>query len=156
MTRTDHYHDPDAPGANSIVVAVAAFVLDDNDQLLMIRRTDSGKYALPGGGQEVGETLTQAVVRETYEETGIDVEVTGLIGIYSDPGHVIAYTDGEVRQEFAICFRARPMDGQLRTSNETSEVHWVRQRDIATLDVHPTTRLRIDHGYAGPTEPYYT
>jgi ADP-ribose pyrophosphatase YjhB (NUDIX family) len=85
MARTDHYHDPNAPTANSIQVAVSAFVLNDAGQLLLIRRSDNGLYSIPGGGQEVGETITQTVVREVQEETGITVEVTGLIGIYSDP-----------------------------------------------------------------------
>jgi hypothetical protein len=59
------------------------------------------------------------------EEAGIVVEVTGLIGVYSDPDHVIEFTDGEVRQEFSICFRANPTGGELRTSNESKEVLWV-------------------------------
>jgi ADP-ribose pyrophosphatase YjhB (NUDIX family) len=82
--RIDYYHDPDAPPANSIVVAVTAFILDESGQLLMIRRTDNDLYAIPGGAQEVGETISQTVVREISEETGILVEVTGLIGVYSD------------------------------------------------------------------------
>src|SRR5689334_16896369 len=109
MARTDHYHDPTAPAANSIRVAVSAFILNDADQLLLIRRSDNGLYSIPGGGLEVGETITQTVVREVHEETGVIVEVTGLIGIYSNPAHIIAYDDGEVRQEFSLCFRARPL-----------------------------------------------
>src|SRR5262245_28983808 len=100
MARVDYYQDPAAPPANSIVVGVTAVVLNDAGQLLMIRRTDNDLYAIPGGAQEIGETISQTVVREVGEETGIEVEVTGLIGIYSDPDHVIAFTDGEVRQEF--------------------------------------------------------
>lgn len=60
----------------------------------MIRRTDTDLYAIPGGAQEIGETISQTVVREVKEETGVDVEVTGLIGIYSDPNHVSAFSDG--------------------------------------------------------------
>jgi ADP-ribose pyrophosphatase YjhB (NUDIX family) len=98
LARTDYYRDPSAPAANSIVVAVTAFVLNDADRVLMIRRTDSGRYAIPGGQQEIGETVSQTVVREVAEETGIDVEPVRIVGIYSDPDHVIAFTDGEVRQ----------------------------------------------------------
>jgi ADP-ribose pyrophosphatase YjhB (NUDIX family) len=54
-------------------------------------------------------------VREVKDETGIEVEVTGLVGIYSDPGHVIAYSDGEVCQKFNICFAAR-MTGSSRAA----------------------------------------
>jgi ADP-ribose pyrophosphatase YjhB (NUDIX family) len=156
MARTDYYHDPTAPTANSIQVAVSAFILNDAGQLLLIRRSDNGLYSIPGGGQEVGETVTQAVVREVHEETGVTVEVTGLIGIYSDPQHVIAYDDGEVRQEFSICFRAQPVGGELRTSSESKEALWAEQDLLPELTIHPSIRLRIQHGFDNRTEPYYT
>ena len=56
---------------------------------------------------DLGESVADAAVREVEEETGVRVEVTGLVGIYTDPGHVMAYDDGEVRQEFSVCFHAR-------------------------------------------------
>lgn len=55
------------------------------------------------------------------------------------------YDDGEVRQQFSICFRARPVGGEVRTSNETTQVRWVDPADLSKLDVHPTMRLRIEH-----------
>jgi ADP-ribose pyrophosphatase YjhB (NUDIX family) len=156
MARTDHYRSPDAPAANSIVVAVTAFVQDEAGRLLLIRRTDNDLYAIPGGALELGETLTQTVQREVMEETGIAVKVTGLIGIYSDPEHVIEFTDGEVRQEFSICFRADPTGGDLRTSDESKEVLWVAPTDLDTLNIHPSIRLRIRHGLETRAEPYYS
>jgi 8-oxo-dGTP pyrophosphatase MutT (NUDIX family) len=155
MVRRDYYHAPDAPSANSIVVAVTAFIQDAAGRLLMIRRTDNDLYAIPGGAQEVGETIAQTAVREVREETGITVDVTGLIGVYSDPAHVIAFSDGEVRQEFSLCFRARPVEGEPRTSSESKEVLWVRPAGLANLNVHPSIRLRIRHGFEHRTEPFY-
>ncbi|MBA3338569.1 MAG: NUDIX domain-containing protein [Geodermatophilaceae bacterium] len=155
MARRDYYHAPDAPSANSIVVAVTAFVQDAAGRLLMIRRTDNDLYAVPGGAQEIGETIAQTVVREVSEETGITVDVTGLIGVYSDPAHVIAFSDGEVRQEFSLCFRARPIEGEPRTSSESKEVLWVEPAGLADLNVHPSIRLRIQHGFENRTEPFY-
>lgn len=156
MARVDYFHDPNAPKANSIRPAVSAFVLDASGRLLMIRRTDNDRYAIPGGQQEVGETLAQAVSREVLEETGVDVEVVGLVGLYSNPHHVIAYDDGEVRQEFSICFRARYISGELRTSSESKEVHWVAQEQLHTLDIHPSIQLRIAHGFEALPTPYFT
>lgn len=155
MARRDYYHAPDGPSANSIVVAVTAFVQDAAGRLLMIRRTDNDLYAVPGGAQEIGETIAQTVVREVREETGITVDVTGLIGVYSDPAHVIEFSDGEVRQEFSLCFRARPIDGEPRTSSESKEVLWVEPAGLADLNVHPSIRLRIQHGFENRTEPFY-
>ncbi|MDI2032444.1 NUDIX domain-containing protein [Saccharopolyspora sp. TS4A08] len=154
MPKRDHYDDPGAPAANSIVVAVSAFVQDERGRVLMIRRTDNDEYAIPGGAQEIGETVADAAVRETFEETGIEIEVVGLVGVYSDPGHVIAYDDGEVRQEFSLCFRARPVGGSLRESSESSEVHWVRSTGLPALNIGRANRLRIEHGLRGDAAPH--
>ncbi|MGH3850149.1 MAG: NUDIX hydrolase [Pseudonocardiaceae bacterium] len=153
--RVDYYHDPDAPPANSIVVAVTAFILDSAGRLLMIRRTDNDLYAIPGGAQEIGETISKTVLREVQEETGILVEVTGLIGVYSDPEHVIAFADGEVRQEFSLCFRARPIRGEPRTSSESKEVLWVEHARLDDLTIHPSITLRIQHGFEQRAKPFY-
>ena len=155
MTRIDYYNDPDAPRATSIVVAASAFVIDDDERLLMIRRTDSGLFALPGGRHELGETLTETAIRETIEETGVRIRIVGLIGIYSNPNHVVAFSDGEVRQEFSICFRGQPIEGTPRSSDESTDVDWVTRGRLDKLDIHPSIRLRIEHGY-GAGEPYYT
>ena len=85
MARTEYYNDPAAPAPNSIVVAVTAFVLDDSNRVLLIRRTDNSLWAIPGGAQDFGEYIAQTAVRETKEETGVDIEVTGLVGIYRTP-----------------------------------------------------------------------
>lgn len=154
MARTEYYNDPNAPQPNSIVVAATAFVLNENRQVLMIQRSDNGRWAIPGGGQDFGETIEETAVRETREETGINIEITGLVGIYSNPNHVMAYTDGEVRQQFSICFRARPTGGQMHTSPESPNVRWVAQPELDELDIHPSVRLRIDHGYADLPQPY--
>lgn len=154
MPKQDHYNDPDAPRANSIVVAVTAVVRDPDGRVLMIERTDNGLWALPGGAQDIGETVSGTVRREVLEETGIEVEVTGLSGIYSDPAHVIAYDDGEVRQEFSLCFHARPTGGTPRPSSESRRVHWVDPEQIEQLNIHPSMRLRIEHGLQGREQPY--
>lgn len=154
MARTEHYHDPNAPKANSIVVAVSVFVQDDRGRVLLIQRTDNGLWSLPGGGQEIGETVAQTAVRETREETGIEVEVTGLVGVYSDPGHVIEYSDGEVRQQFSLCFRAEPRGGVLAISEESSDVRWLSRDELPDLAIHPSTLLRIQHGYEDRPQPY--
>lgn len=154
VARIEHYHDPNAPKANSIVVAVSVFVRNDHDQVLLIQRTDNGLWSLPSGGQEIGETVAQTAVRETREETGIDVEVVGLVGVYSDPGHVIEYSDGEVRQQFSLCFRARPLRGELTPSDESADVRWVSRGELTALPIHPSTLLRIQHGYEERPEPY--
>ncbi|WP_330249182.1 NUDIX domain-containing protein (plasmid) [Streptomyces sp. NBC_00562] len=146
MSRIDHYNDPSAPKANSVVPSVTAVVRDAGGRLLLIHKTDNGLWALPGGGHDIGESVADTVVREVAEETGIVVEVDSVVGLYTNPRHVIAYDDGEVRQQFSICFCAHPVGGSLRTSSESKEVRWISPVDLDGLDVHPSMRLRITHG----------
>ncbi|CAM3310200.1 NUDIX hydrolase [Stackebrandtia soli] len=148
MGRIEHIDNPNAPRANSIVVAATAFVLDKDHRVLLIRRTDNGLWALPGGAQDFGETVASAAERETLEETGISVRVTAIVGVYSSPHHVVEYSDGEVRQQFSLCFRADPVGGTLTTSDESSEVRWVSESNLDDLDINPSMRLRIEHGFA--------
>jgi ADP-ribose pyrophosphatase YjhB (NUDIX family) len=154
MVRVDYYNDPNAPKANSLVPSVTAIVPNEHGAILMVHKTDNDLWALPGGGMDVGESMADAVVREVKEETGIDVEVTGIVGIYSNPNHVMAYDDGEVRQQCSICFTTRMLGGQLGTSSETSEVRFVAPEALDSLEIHPSMRMRIDRYLQHHQEPY--
>ncbi|MFG2206070.1 NUDIX hydrolase [Streptomyces sp. NPDC048638] len=146
MSRTDYFDDAAAPKANSVVPSVTAIVRDQGGRVLLIHKTDNDLWALPGGGHDIGESIAETVMREVEEETGITVVVDDVSGLYTDPRHVMAYDDGEVRQQFSICFHAHPVGGSLRTSDESKEVRWVSPADLDRLDIHPSMRLRITHG----------
>jgi ADP-ribose pyrophosphatase YjhB (NUDIX family) len=153
--RIDYYDDPDAPPANSVVPSANVVVVNDAGQLLLIRRTDNDNWAIPGGAMDLGESLVDAAVRETAEETGIQVEITGLVGIYTDPRHVILYTsNGEVRQEFSVVFTARPVGGEPTPSSESREVHWVDPDQIPSLTMDRSMRMRIDYYLTGSEKPH--
>jgi ADP-ribose pyrophosphatase YjhB (NUDIX family) len=154
VARVDYIDDPNAPTANSVVPSVTAVVQDDQSRVLLIHKTDNDLWALPGGGHDVGESIRDTVVREVKEETGYDVEVARITGTYTNPNHVIAYDDGEVRQQFSICFSARLIGGELRTSSESKEVAWVEVDRLAGLEMHPSMRLRIQHALEGRSEPF--
>ncbi|WP_338741518.1 NUDIX domain-containing protein [Actinomadura luteofluorescens] len=142
--RIDYYDDPNAPKANSLVPSVNVVVENYKGEILMIRRTDNDNWALPGGAIDIGESVTQAAIRETKEETGIDVEITGLVGIYSDPKHVIHYTsNNEVRQEFSIVLTARCLSGKIRVSDEARAVLWMRPREIEEQQMDDSMRKRL-------------
>jgi ADP-ribose pyrophosphatase YjhB (NUDIX family) len=145
MGRVDYYHDPAAPKANSLVPGASAVVTDDQERILLQRRSDNSRWALPGGVMDIGESLRDCVIREVREETGLDVEPQYIVGVYSDPGHVFAYDDGEVRQQFSVCFACRIIGGQLRPSEESREVRFFAPEEIDELDVHESIRIRIRH-----------
>ena len=154
MGRIDYIDDPGAPAINSVVPSVVAIVRDDEGRILMIHKTDNNRWALPGGGHEPGESIADTVVREVKEETGYDVEVETITGTYTNPHHVMAYDDGEVRQQFSIAFRAKLIGGAKRTSDESSEVEWLAPDEISDLDLHPSMRLRLAHALEDSGRPH--
>ncbi|OLT07926.1 NUDIX hydrolase [Pseudonocardia sp. CNS-004] len=154
MARTDFYHDPAAPQANSLVPSTTVAVRDELGRLLLIHKIDNDLWALPGGAMELGESVADAAIREVKEETGVVVQLGGLVGIYTDPGHVMQYSDGEVRQEFSVCFHGVPVRGTPREDgSETKEVRWVRPSEVPDLNIHPSMRKRIEHALEGRVDP---
>lgn len=154
MARVDYFNDPNAPEANSVVPSTTSVVTDDEGRIALVLRKDNGLWALPGGGMEPGESIEDAAVREVKEETGLDVEVTGLVGVYTNPNHVMKYDDGEVRQQFSLCYTTRLLGGQLRFDSESTDIAWVAPERLGELPMHPSMRLRIDHYLERRTEPY--
>ena len=148
--RIDYHDDPSAPKANSMVPSVNVVVVNEAGDVLLIRRSDNGNWAVPGGAIDLGESMVQAAVRETREETAIECEITGLVGIYTDPKHLILYTsNGEVRQEFSILLTAVVTGGQPTPSSESTEVRWVPREDLAGYQMDRSMRLRLGHYLAG-------
>ncbi|MCL8017440.1 NUDIX domain-containing protein [Streptomyces sp. AS02] len=154
MARTEYYDDPSAPEPNSLVVAASAVVTDDKGRILLQRRRDNDLWALPGGGMDMGDSLPGTAVREVKEETGLDVEITGLVGTYTDPRHIIAYSDGEVRRQFNVCFTARISCGTLEISDESTELRFVESAELDALPMHHTQRLRLRHFLEHRSAPY--
>lgn len=154
--RIDYFDDPDAPLATRIIPGVSVAVTNEAGQLLMIRRSDNDFWAIPGGAQEVGETPVEAARREVHEETGIDCEITGLLGVFSSPRNVIEFTsNGEVRQEFSILFAGRATGGQISTSEESLEVAWQDPSGLASLSVTPAQGRRIRQFLEFDGTPYF-
>lgn len=143
--RVDWHNDPSAPEVNSIRPSAGAFVLDDPGRILLVRRNDTGNWTMPGGAMEPGESLTAAAVRKTLEETGVTIEVTGLVGIWTNPRHRIENTtNGEVRQECSIIYAARYLAGEPTPSAENTDAAWIYPEMVPSLQMDRSQRVRID------------
>jgi len=154
--RIDYFDDPYAPKSNGLVPSANCIVQNEAGEILLIRRTDNGNWSLPGGAMDLGESLGQAAIRETLEETGIQAKLTGVSGLYSDPRHVLEYTsNGEVRQEFSIAFIAEPVGGEPTTSSESSRVEWVSADTLADRSMHDSMRKRIEQFLKDPNALYW-
>ena len=155
MARIDYLDDPTAPAATTIVPSANVVVTNDAGEMLLIRRSDNENWALPGGAMDPGESLSQCGVREVQEETGIRCEITGLVGVYTNPRHVILYTsNGEVRQECSLVCTARMVGGEPRPTSESLDVRWVPTNEISSYQMHPSMRQRIGHFLEGRGTPY--
>ena len=120
-----------------------AVTFNPQGQILLHRRTDNGNWALPGGAIETGETAEQSVVREVWEETGYQVVVVRLIGVYSHPEQTtITYPDGEVVNYVSLSFECSVTGGAPQLSDETSAVDWFDPAVLPT-PFHPTHFERV-------------
>jgi ADP-ribose pyrophosphatase YjhB (NUDIX family) len=111
-------------GHRTLFVSVATVVvLDAQGRILMQRRADDGTWAVPGGFLDPGEQPAVAAVRETYEETGVRVEIDRLTGVRTTPPHT--YPNGDVVQAVDLTFLARAVGGEARVNDgEALEVGW--------------------------------
>jgi len=153
--RVDHWQNPDAPKPTSRKPSASALVRDEAGRVLLLRRPDNDLWTIPTGALKRGETIRECAVRECREETGVIIETLGLVGVWTTPDHVIEYIKGgrvdEVRQPVNICLHARPVGGELTTTDEASDVRWVAPEDLADYQIHPALWRRIQHGLNSDT-----
>jgi len=141
---------PNTPAASCVAPSALAAVRDLTGRLLLVRRWDTGDWELPGRHVDPGESASDAAVQETAEESGMTVEITGLSGLYTDPGHVIDDPRaGLVRQPFAVCFHARLLSGS--PGGDQVETRWRPATPVVHHRRHP--RLADPPGHAAPDRP---
>ena len=114
-------------------IGVFALIFDDEGRILLGHRRDVDWWNLPGGGMEAGETVDEALCREVREETGLDVAVGQLVGIYSKPQ----------KQEVVLAFRCHVIGGTLQPTEETRESRYFAPVSLPTNTL-PKHRQRIE------------
>jgi ADP-ribose pyrophosphatase YjhB (NUDIX family) len=92
-----------------LALGCSATIFDSTRQkVLLTRRTDNGRWCLPGGRAEPGENVVETCLRETLEETGLQVRMVRLLGVYSSPHRMVEYPDGNRYQVVALNFEVEP------------------------------------------------
>ncbi|HXD12166.1 MAG TPA: NUDIX domain-containing protein [Anaerolineales bacterium] len=131
-------------------VGVGVVIRGPGETILLEKRCDCGWWGLPGGKVEPGESLVDAAVREVREETGLAVEVTHLIGVYSDPcGRIVTYPDnGDVVQLIDVVVGARVLSGSLMRSQESEEVRFFPSSQLPE-EIVPPARQPIADAFDG-------
>jgi 8-oxo-dGTP pyrophosphatase MutT (NUDIX family) len=126
-----------------IRVGCSAIIFNNEGKFLLTRRADNGQWCLPSGGLEPGESVEEACIREIFEETGLNVGIKRLIGVYSNRDQLVIYDDGARFQIVALHFEAEITGGTLGLSNETTDFGYFALDEIKEMDLIHSHRDRI-------------
>jgi ADP-ribose pyrophosphatase YjhB (NUDIX family) len=122
-----------------------AIIYDESRmKVLLTRRTDNGQWCLPGGATDSGESVAEGCVREVFEETGLGVRVTRLVGVYSDPDQLVIYPDGNKVHVVALSFEAEIVSGELGLSNETTDAGFFTISDMEGMPMLGNHKRRVE------------
>jgi ADP-ribose pyrophosphatase YjhB (NUDIX family) len=128
-----------------ILPSVSVLVRDDDDRVLLVRHADSGRWGLIGGAVEVDERPEAAAVRETREEAGVVIELTGLVTVLGGPAFRVTYPNGDRAAYVSAVYEARVSGGTPRPDHdETVEVGWFRPEDLPGADLGPLARATFE------------
>jgi ADP-ribose pyrophosphatase YjhB (NUDIX family) len=120
-------------------------------KILLVRRADNGRWTVPGGYMDPGESVTEACAREVWEETGLRVRVERLVSVYSSPHVLLEYPDGNRYQLVVLHFAAAPIGGELGVSDETTAAGYFSQAEVERMEISDMDHTRIADAFARQT-----
>lgn len=130
-------------------IGAAAAIFDaQRDRILLTQRADNAQWCLPGGGMEPGESIVEACVREVWEETGLEVRITRLIGVYSSPHRITEYADGNRFQFVSLLFEAEPLNLDVQLGEECLAWGWFTSDEANELEMLESHRERLPDAFA--------
>lgn len=133
------------------LVGVDVFIVNDKNEVLLIKRADNNLWALPGGCHNLGETPAKCAKRECYEETGYRVEIIELLGVFSSNCYKYIHYPYKENEFCHLLFKAKIIGGIVKTSNESLEVEWFSENKLPILsDGH---EVRVLFGFKSISNP---
>lgn len=131
-------------------VGCSATIFDEKrEKVLLTQRMDNGRWCLPGGHMESGESAAEACEREVWEETGLKVRATRLLGVYSNPDQLVIYKDGNKAFFVVLNFEAQVLEGELGLSDETTDFGWFSLEEMETMPIHANHKIRVEDAMLG-------
>ena len=131
-------------------VGCSAVIFDEQrEKVLLTQRMDNGRWCLPGGHMESGESAAEACEREVWEETGLKVRAVRLLGVYSNPDQLVIYNDGNKAFFVVLNFEVQVLEGEVGLSDETTAFGWFSLADIETMPIHANHKLRVEDAMLG-------
>jgi 8-oxo-dGTP pyrophosphatase MutT (NUDIX family) len=119
------------------------------EKVLLTQRTDNGRWCLPGGAMEAGESAAEACEREVWEETGLKVRVKRLLGVYSNPDQLVIYPDGNKAFFVVLNFEVELISGELGLSNETTAFGYYSVEEMESMPIHGEHKARVEDALRG-------
>ena len=139
-----------------LVPSVTALIADEAGRLLLARQHEGALWSTPGGAIDPGETPADAVVREVWEETGLLVAPTRLVGVYGGPGFLVRYANGDETEYFSTIFACEVRGGELRPDGEEiAELRFWSAGEAAQLPLAPWLRTMRSVLFAPPPAGWF-
>jgi 8-oxo-dGTP pyrophosphatase MutT (NUDIX family) len=143
MTQT--LYGPQLGKQGKLRLGCSAVIFDNKrEKVLLTQRADNGRWCLPGGAMESGESAAQACEREVWEETGLRTRATRLIGIYSNPDQLVIYPDGNQVFFVVLSFEAEVLGGKLGLSGETLAFGYFSLAEMESMPMHARHKERVE------------
>jgi 8-oxo-dGTP pyrophosphatase MutT (NUDIX family) len=140
-----------------LLPSVAVMVRDEAGRLLLVRDRDTSMWQTVGGAMDPNEQPADAAVREAYEETGLLVEPTRIIGVHAGPLFCLTYPNGDVVSYVGIAFAARVVGGAERPcQEEVDRLGWFGREEALALPMAGHTRLLIENAFRNGAEAAFT
>ena len=140
---TEVLYGPRLGREGKIRLGTSAIIFDNKRKFLLTQRSDNHRWCLPGGAVESGESVAEACEREVLEETGLNVRVKRLIGVYSHADQLVVYKDGNKAQIVAIHFEVEIIGGELGLSDEITDFGYFTVEEMENLPMMGLHKERV-------------